>query len=298
LRPWGWPETSEYRFEGVAMAQATGDSLGKDGTLDLVEKRKATRGLRKPTQLSVTYRASLALLIALPLGCGGRTNAEPDGGGSHAASSGSSRRSGDAGAASGTGSASTSSPGGSDAGADGPASGGRCGVPGIEDAAEIRCADAGTFALYTGGAPYNCEVKPADVACNTTSDCVAYPTDECACVAFAYGVNAACGLACTPPPCPPHACPVTGFLTQDCQLVSSLENVAVDCVDHQCLTRAVAALDAGVDWDASPQCHRDASASPAPQGVCCVGQSDCQVESQNDFVSCCEDHMCAYCGVK
>jgi hypothetical protein len=154
----------------------------------------------------------------------------------------------------------------------------------------------------TGGAPYNCEVKPADVACNAGSDCVAYPAGQCACVAPAFGVNAACGLSCPPPPCPPHACPVTGFLTQDCQLVSNLANVAVDCIDHQCLTRAVAPLDAGhdagFDWDASAQCHRDASAGPAPQGVCCAGQSDCQVVSQNNLVSCCEEHMCAYCGVK
>lgn len=284
------------------MGQATGDSLGKDGTLDLVERRKATRGLRKPTQLSVTSRASLAMLVALALGCGGRTYAVPDGGGSHAASSGSSRGRSDAGAASGTGSGSTSSPRGSDAGADSTASGVQCGVPALADASEVHCGDAGTFALYTGGAPYNCEVKPADVACNASSDCVAYPAGQCACVAPAFGVNAACGLSCPPPPCPPHACPVTGFLTQDCQLVSNLANVAVDCIDHQCLTRAVAPLDAGhdagFDWDASAQCHRDASAGPAPQGVCCVGQSDCQVVSQNNLVSCCEDHMCAYCGVK
>jgi hypothetical protein len=44
-----WPSRRWWRWD-----RGTGDSPGKDGTLGLVEKRKATRGPRKPTQFSVT----------------------------------------------------------------------------------------------------------------------------------------------------------------------------------------------------------------------------------------------------
>ena len=43
-------------------------------------------------------------------------------------------------------------------------------------------------------------------------------------------------------------------------------------------------------------CHRDASALPAPPGVCCVTQDDCQ--SSGPYLSCCVRDVCVYCGPK
>jgi hypothetical protein len=158
----------------------------------------------------------LTALFILALGCGGKAQAgSGDGGGS--GSSGSS----------GGGSGSSSGSGGIVAAE-------------IPDAFPVRCAQY-TFVLDPDAAANTCAFTPADVACSTNADCTTYVDVQCSCISPIYGVSTSSTARCTPPPCPQSDCSsgASGFYTQDCQLVPNQQDVAVACVDHQCMTYAV-----------------------------------------------------------
>jgi hypothetical protein len=110
------------------------------------------------------------------------------------------------------------------------------------DAAEtsVDACAATTVDLVPDAAPGTCAFTPADVACNTASDCKVLLRLDCACYVPAVGVNVDSTAACLPPPCtPPPAdggCESTGYITQDCAMVGSINLVGVGCVDHQCRT--------------------------------------------------------------
>lgn len=99
------------------------------------------------------------------------------------------------------------------------------------------------FALDPDAAPNTCAFTPADVACNTSTDCNSYGVNGCGCIEPLYGVNEASTAKCIPPPCPPplNGCraDASGYGTQDCKLAPDLQHVAVACVNHQCMTYAV-----------------------------------------------------------
>jgi hypothetical protein len=53
------------------------------------------------------------------------------------------------------------------------------------------------------------------------------------------------------------------------------------------------------DDDAHPECLRDANATIAQGGVCCISDNDCQGPSLiPPRLACCFDHVCLYCGPK
>jgi hypothetical protein len=110
----------------------------------------------------------------------------------------------------------------------------------IPDGFPTRCGQV-SFVLTPDAAPKTCAISPADIACNTLADCTSYAVDvSCDCVIPVYGINKTNAVRCSPEPCPPPAtgCSVSGYQTQDCRLVTSWPDVAVDCVNHQCLTYA------------------------------------------------------------
>jgi hypothetical protein len=93
--------------------------------------------------------------------------------------------------------------------------------------------------LVPDAAPGTCALTPADVACNTASDCKVLLRLDCDCYVPAVGVNVGSTAECLPPPCPPPAgegCESTGYIAQDCAMVGSSNLVSVGCVDHQCRT--------------------------------------------------------------
>ncbi len=93
------------------------------------------------------------------------------------------------------------------------------------------------FALTPDAAPRTCTFTPADVACDANSDCTLYEIVSCGCYNFAIGVSASNTAVCSPPPCA-EACPAPSWVTQDCNVVPSLVDALVGCVDHRCLTRS------------------------------------------------------------
>jgi hypothetical protein len=112
----------------------------------------------------------------------------------------------------------------------------------IPDALPTSCPGQPQLALDPDAAPHTCAFTPADVACNTNADCTTHVVVQCQCIDRVYGVNTANTIRCPPPPCPPpiNGCPsnASGYRTQDCQVVVKLQDVAVACVGHQCLTYA------------------------------------------------------------
>jgi hypothetical protein len=99
--------------------------------------------------------------------------------------------------------------------------------------------------MLPDAAPGMCLVTPADVACEASDDCEPNYVRGCAiCGVFSvYGLSKVNTLSCPPPPCAPPPQPVppcvdSGFTTQDCRFVVSYEDIAVACVDGQCMTYA------------------------------------------------------------
>lgn len=85
----------------------------------------------------------------------------------------------------------------------------------------------------------------ASVACSTSTDCEPRYCRGCAiCGVFpVVGLNKMHALSCVPPPCAPPPQPVppcvdSGFTTQDCQFVATFQQIAVACVNQQCMTYA------------------------------------------------------------
>ena len=91
--------------------------------------------------------------------------------------------------------------------------------------------------LKADAAPNTCAFTPADMACDTSGDCIPYTVINCGCIDGVYGVNKTNTVHCIPPPCPPpppiNGCTVSGLETQDCQLLAPQQDVAVACVNHQ-----------------------------------------------------------------
>ena len=211
--------------------------------------------------------AAISTLVLAPgalggIACGGGINssgaadASSESGGSSgssgatgAGSSGSTGSSGGSGSGSGgaSGSGGESSSGSSSSGGvfDGAAADALPKTGGAVDAAvpDAFPADCGevTLVLRPDAAPNTCAFTPADVACNTGTDCNSYLVNGCGCIEPLYGVNTASTAKCEPPPCPPPlgGCPASGFETQDCKVVTDSQHVAVACVNHQCMTYAV-----------------------------------------------------------
>lgn len=97
--------------------------------------------------------------------------------------------------------------------------------------------------LISDAAPRTCAFTPADVACDSDSDCTVYQVVGCGCFDPVVGVNASSTAQCLPPPCPPpmpNPCSPygSGLTTQTCENVSQLSDVAVACVQHVCVTYA------------------------------------------------------------
>ncbi|MGO9836471.1 MAG: hypothetical protein ACLP1X_19905 [Polyangiaceae bacterium] len=85
----------------------------------------------------------------------------------------------------------------------------------------------------------------ADVACTTSEDCEPHYCRGCAiCGVFlVVGLSKTntvecVSLPCAPPPQPVPPCVDSGFTTQDCQFVSSFQQIAIACVNQQCMTYA------------------------------------------------------------
>lgn len=104
-----------------------------------------------------------------------------------------------------------------------------------------------TLVLQPDAAPDTCSFTPTDVACNANEDCTVYVKANCSCVKAAFGVNTASTAYCSGDlPCPPPepgtpgcVSDASGLGTQDCKLVPGLQQVAVACVNHRCLTYAI-----------------------------------------------------------
>ena len=94
---------------------------------------------------------------------------------------------------------------------------------------------ATTVDLVPDAAPGTCAITPADVACNTASDCKVLLRLDCACYVPAVGVNVSSTAECLPPPAD-GGCESTGYITQDGAMVGSSNLVGVGCVGHQCRT--------------------------------------------------------------
>ncbi len=102
------------------------------------------------------------------------------------------------------------------------------------------CAGYAPLVLQPDAAPDTCAFTPADVACTESGDCVPYTRLGCSCIDAVYGVTRSNMVRCAAPPCPPppEGCPASGFVTQSCQVVNDLSQVAVACVNGQCKTYA------------------------------------------------------------
>ncbi len=135
----------------------------------------------------------------------------------------------------GSGSSETSDAGSSSSG--GPDSGTDASFDALTPDAFADC--AWSLVLDPDAAPNTCAVTPADVACNTNADCTSFVRNMCSCPVPIYGVNTANTVLCIPPPCvllPPGDGGCQGpYETQDCKVT---QNVAVACVNHQCMTYA------------------------------------------------------------
>lgn len=117
----------------------------------------------------------------------------------------------------------------------------------VPDAFPATCTQY-TFVLEPDAAANMCAFTPADVACNSNSDCTTYVKVGCGCFDPIYGVNTKNTVKCFAPPCGAqldadgglYTCPsdVSGLYTQACQFVPDSLSVAVACINHQCLTYA------------------------------------------------------------
>jgi hypothetical protein len=188
-----------------------------------------------------------AVLLAPALACGGRAQAVPgDGGGDGSTSSSGGGSSGGNASPGGSSGASDVSGGGSGSSSGGGASSGSdAGADAafdadVPDAFPANCGQY-TLVIRPDAAPNACAFTPADVACNTSTDCTSYLVNGCGCIEPLYGVNTASTVKCEPPPCPREDCQAdaSGFETQDCKLVQGSNQAAVACVNHQCMTYAV-----------------------------------------------------------
>lgn len=173
----------------------------------------------------MSYREQLpAALLALALGCGGKTQsgAKTAMGSSGSATSSTSNR------------GSSSSGWANDAGVSGTFD------AEIPDAFPASCGGQFTLVLDPDAATNTCAFSPADVACGADADCTAYLVVGCGCIDPVWGVNKANTVRCPAPPCPPPSatCPsdASGFRAQDCQLVATQQDLSVACVNHQCMT--------------------------------------------------------------
>jgi hypothetical protein len=88
-------------------------------------------------------------------------------------------------------------------------------------------------------------VLAADVGCTTSEDCEPHYCRGCAiCGVFLVaGLSKTNTVECPDLPCEvpfpqPVPCVDSGFTTQDCQFVSSFQQIAVACVNQQCMTYA------------------------------------------------------------
>ena len=176
---------------------------------------------------------------------GGSSGSSGAGAGSSGSSGSSGTSSSGSGGASGSGGGSSSGSSSSGGGADADAPDALPETGGAVDAAvpDGLPADCGelTLMLRPDAAPNTCAFTPADVACDTSDNCFAYTMIGCGCIDGIYGLNKAETVRCIPPPCPPpiNGCTVSGFETQDCQVVATQQDVAVACVNHECVTYAV-----------------------------------------------------------
>jgi hypothetical protein len=191
------------------------------------------------TAQAMSYRRRLpTALLMVVLGCGGKTGGAAAGGDGSASSSGTSSATSSGMTeqnSEGASSSGATSSGGSGSGSEGGSAGNLDAE--IPDAFPVSCAQF-TFVLQPDAAPNTCAVSPADVACNTNSDCSTYVWG-CGCIEEVYGVNTSSTVRCTWPPCPLcSSADASGYYTEDCKLVSELQNVAVACVNGQCMTYA------------------------------------------------------------
>jgi hypothetical protein len=90
----------------------------------------------------------------------------------------------------------------------------------------------------------SCAVTPDDLACKTPGDCRAYEIPVCACAAVpVVAVNRAAALACAAPHCQPPSADAgcfgpQSYQGQDCVVVSSPGQIAIDCVNGRCTSHA------------------------------------------------------------
>lgn len=86
-----------------------------------------------------------------------------------------------------------------------------------------------------------CGFTPADVACEASSDCTQYTIySGCGCSGTVVGVNTTSTVQCPRRYCPPPPNDTCSFRTERCDVVYDASSIGVVCVDHQCVTYAVA----------------------------------------------------------
>jgi hypothetical protein len=136
--------------------------------------------------------------------------------------------------------------------AHGPGSEGDSGPDGVVDARvpdgfPANCVPFSPLRL-PDASPDTCLVSAADLVCQTNEDCEPYFRRGCAiCGVFSViGLNKSNTVQCPAPPCAPPSQPVppcvdSGFTTQSCQFVASYTDIAVACVNQQCMTYAASA---------------------------------------------------------
>lgn len=141
--------------------------------------------------------------------------------------------------------------------------------------AEVPSAQSdGACGLRLVSCSAGCGFTPTDVACDSSSECRTFTVPgHCGCGGQVVGVNTTstgsivrCPLTYCPPPPSGTLCPL---LTEHCEAIYDASNVAVACVDHQCVTYATAV---GGDGDAS--CPTGYTCSLMPNGgamVCNAG---------------------------
>lgn len=199
------------------------ENLGRAGPCGETTATTASAGSApaKPPCTSSTGRGRdnpLAVLVALAVGCGSGNQVGSDNG------------RGDGSVADGTVNAADAetSTGGDGAG---------IGDAGVSDAVLTIC---GQCTLVPDAAPHTCALFQPDVVCDKDTDCTVCVWITCGCIDMVYGLNVASTMRCPPPPpcavLPGDECSASGLETQNCQLVNHVTDVAVACVNHQCLT--------------------------------------------------------------
>jgi hypothetical protein len=105
---------------------------------------------------------------------------------------------------------------------------------------EAGCVDITATADASAG---TCAFTPDDFACTTAGDCRTYEIPVCACASVpVIGVNKAVAVVCLPPHCAPPSEEAgcfgpASYQGQDCVVVSSPADIAVDCVNGQCFSQ-------------------------------------------------------------